>query len=120
VETSGPAALARLRGGEAFDAVLCDVAMPKLGGIELHRELARADAAQAERFVFMTGGACTPEAAAFLERTAQPVVEKPVARERLHAAIRPLLARRRAPGPSSAVGPERRPGQPGLTAARAR
>jgi CheY-like chemotaxis protein len=48
VETSSPRAR-----GERFDAILCDVEMPELTGIELHDRVRRISPAAA-RMIFMT------------------------------------------------------------------
>lgn len=77
VASSGSEALELLLGGGRFDAVLCDLMMPGMSGIDLYRALeARAPGAEA-RLVFMTGGAFTAEAEAFLDEVANPRVEKP-------------------------------------------
>ena len=75
--TSGPAALARLRGGERYDLVFCDLLMPGMTGVELHAELQRLDPALAGRMVFLTGGAFTPATQAFLARPGVEFIEKP-------------------------------------------
>jgi len=49
-----------------YVAVLCDVMMPQMSGIDLYEEVARLLPGDEERFVFMTGGAFTNEARAFL------------------------------------------------------
>jgi CheY-like chemotaxis protein len=50
-----------------FDLILCDLMMPKMTGMEVWKEVARGAPHLAERFVFVTGGAFTQEARAFLE-----------------------------------------------------
>ncbi len=40
----GRRALERLRAGERFDVILCDLMMPELTGMDLHAELAKIDA----------------------------------------------------------------------------
>jgi signal transduction histidine kinase/CheY-like chemotaxis protein len=78
VETSGRAALARLRAGERYDRILCDVMMPEMDGIAFHEELSRHDPALAARVVFMTGGAFGERTARFVEEQGGAVLEKPV------------------------------------------
>jgi CheY-like chemotaxis protein len=60
-----------------FDAVLCDLMMPGMSGIELYRALKVRAPGMEERLVFMTGGAFTTEAEAFLDEVSNARVEKP-------------------------------------------
>jgi len=66
-----------LLGRESFDVILCDLMMPKMSGIELFAHLLRDHPAAAERVVFLTGGAFTPEAREFLAQIDNPWLEKP-------------------------------------------
>ena len=75
--TDARAALERLQRGERYDVVLCNVMMPFMGGPELHAEVARLAPEQAERMIFMTGGAFTPAAHEFLDRVPNDRIEKP-------------------------------------------
>jgi CheY-like chemotaxis protein len=77
VETDPVAALGRVAQGERFDLVLCDVMMPGLTGMDLHEAVARLDPAQAARMVFMTGGAFSARARAFLADPARVWLAKP-------------------------------------------
>ena len=89
--TSARDALHRCAAGERFDVVLCDLMMPDLNGMDLHAAVLDLDAAQAERFVFLTGGAFTDRAASFLERSTNPCVEKPYDSKSLKALVRDLV-----------------------------
>lgn len=75
--SSGQQALELLLGGGPFDAVLCDLMMPGMSGIELFRALKARAPGLEERLVFMTGGAFTAEAESFLDEVSNPRVEKP-------------------------------------------
>ncbi len=86
--TRAAEALARIDRGERYDAILCDLMMPEVTGMELHRELTARHPDASRRVVFVTGGAFTPEARAFLDRVPNPRVDKPVDRANLEAAIR--------------------------------
>jgi CheY-like chemotaxis protein len=90
-KTSARDALAHLRAGEPCDIVICDVMMPEMTGIELHAELERTDPATADKIVFMTGGAFTPSARAFLEKVRNPRVDKPIDWPALKALVHNLV-----------------------------
>jgi signal transduction histidine kinase/CheY-like chemotaxis protein len=94
VETSARAALARLQAGERFAAILCDLMMPGMTGMELHAELARTRPADAERVIFLTGGAFTTAACDYLEAVPNPRFEKPFDTAALTAAIAALARTR--------------------------
>jgi CheY-like chemotaxis protein/two-component sensor histidine kinase len=93
---SGPAALLLLEAGERFDLILCDLLMPGMSGMALHAALARLSPALAERMVFLSGGAFTPEARDFLAVPGRECIDKPFDLEAIRGAIgRHLLP----PGP---------------------
>jgi CheY-like chemotaxis protein/two-component sensor histidine kinase len=75
--TSARHALELVAGGSRYDLVLCDLMMPQITGMEVHETVAKIDKAQADRIVFMTGGAFTERARAFFETTNNQRIEKP-------------------------------------------
>ena len=75
--SSGQRALDMMLSGPPFDAVLCDLMMPGMSGIELFEAVKAAAPGMEERLVFMTGGAFTPEAEAFLDEISNARAEKP-------------------------------------------
>jgi CheY-like chemotaxis protein/two-component sensor histidine kinase len=75
--TSGKEALARIASGERFDAILSDLMMPEVTGMELYEELSKIAPAQARSMIFMTGGAFTEVAREFLDRVPNTRLEKP-------------------------------------------
>ena len=77
VVMSARQALDMVVSGDRFDAILSDLMMPEMTGMELHATLARSLPDQAGRMIFMTGGAFSPDAAAFLEQGLHPWIEKP-------------------------------------------
>jgi len=89
----GREALERLAGGERFDAILCDLLMPRMTGMDLFEQLAATDLEQARRMVFLTGGAFTPRARVFLETVPNPRLEKPMRREELREVLDEMLRR---------------------------
>lgn len=96
VLVSARRALEKLTGTEArYDVVLCDLMMPEMTGMDLYDALAQVDSRAAERIVFITGGAFTATARTFLERVANPRVEKPFDPEALRQLVRSEVARAR-------------------------
>jgi CheY-like chemotaxis protein len=83
-------ALDRLIGGEHFDAIVCDLMMPGMSGMEFHEHLARTLPEYVGRVVFMTGGAFTKEACQFLASIPTPHIEKPFSEAALRLAIEAL------------------------------
>jgi CheY-like chemotaxis protein/two-component sensor histidine kinase len=86
--TDPPAAVERVRAGERYDVILCDLMMPGMTGMDVHAAVVAIDEEQARRMVFMTGGAYTSRASEFLERVENPRVEKPLDRAALRSLIR--------------------------------
>lgn len=62
---------------QPFDLILCDVMMPNGGGERFWAELLVRRPVLMNRVVFMTGGAATQEARAFVRRQPRPVLIKP-------------------------------------------
>jgi CheY-like chemotaxis protein len=75
--TSAAAALVLCSDGSKFDMILCDLIMPDMTGMDLHREIARVAPELVDRMVFLTGGAFTTKARQFLSESAGEHVEKP-------------------------------------------
>ena len=85
---SARAALARLMQSPNVDAILCDLMMPEMSGMQFHAELARTLPALAEKVIFVTGGAFTPAARAFLDEVPNPRLDKPFDTRALRAVLR--------------------------------
>lgn len=66
-----------LDGGAGFDVILCDLMMPGTSGMDLYERLHAKAPDQAERMIFMTGGAFTTRARTFLDQVKNPWFEKP-------------------------------------------
>ncbi|QRN96079.1 PAS domain S-box protein [Archangium violaceum] len=81
------AALKMLDGGSRFDLILCDVMMPGMTGMDLYAELNRFAPDQAQRVVFMTGGAFTPRALSFLQEVPNAKLSKPLDLRQLRALV---------------------------------
>ncbi|MBX5483805.1 MAG: PAS domain S-box protein [Myxococcaceae bacterium] len=88
--TDGRVGLQRIQGGERYDAVVCDLMMPSMTGMEFYEQLRRIDGALAERTGFITGGTFTPPAREFASKMTGRIIEKPFMAEDLHAFVRSL------------------------------
>jgi PAS domain S-box-containing protein len=86
----GRRALERIRSGERYDVILCDLMMPEITGMDLYAEMGRIAPDQIDKFVFVTGGAFTPRARDFLERIPNARVEKPIDFQNLKLLLRNL------------------------------
>ena len=85
-------ALRRIQAGERWDAILFDLQMPELDGIELFEQLQLTRPELAGRVAFITGGAFTPRALAFLDRNTRPTLSKPIDAEALREVVARLIA----------------------------
>lgn len=74
---SGAAAFALLSQDRAYDAILCDLMMPEISGMEVHAWVQDEAPELLSRMVFMTGGAFTRNASDFLEQVQNRHLEKP-------------------------------------------
>jgi PAS domain S-box-containing protein len=83
------------RGAQGFDAVLCDLMMPGMTGMELFDVIKREDPQLAARVVFMTGGVSMHGVADFLERVPNRTLEKPFDVAELRRTLQSLVARSR-------------------------
>jgi signal transduction histidine kinase len=90
--TGGKEAVKRIAGGERFDVILSDVMMPEVTGMELYERLAVIAPDQAQRMIFVTGGAFTTAAREFLDRVPNPRIEKPVEATNLLAIVAGLVS----------------------------
>jgi len=89
--SSGAEAIELIGSGERFDVVLCDLMMPNVTGDQCYQRVSEIAPAQAARFVFMSGGAFTASARAFLETTQHPTLEKPFDLELLRSVVQQVV-----------------------------
>jgi CheY-like chemotaxis protein len=80
-------ALARVEAGGKFDAVVCDINMPSMTGMQFYDAIARISPPLAQRMIFVTATPSAPDVTAFIERTGCMCLAKPVRREALKQAI---------------------------------
>jgi CheY-like chemotaxis protein len=102
VETrlGGREALRLFQDDRNFDVVLCDLQMPEMSGAEVYAAARSAWPELADRFIFITGGAFSPEARRFLDEAAISCINKPFQVEELLDLIDRRVA---ALGPRSAA-----------------
>jgi PAS domain S-box-containing protein len=93
VFTSARAALAELQAGVSYDAVVCDVMMPEMSGVDFHAELSNTHLALSKEVIFLTGGAFTVRARDFLDRVPNPRLDKPFDSERFRALVNRQMSR---------------------------
>jgi PAS domain S-box-containing protein len=91
VVTTAQEALTRIAAGAEFDVILSDLMMPGMSGMDLYGVLVRQNPKMAARVVFVTGGAFTPEANAFLDRIANERMEKPFHFKQLRELVRKFV-----------------------------
>ena len=89
--SSAGSAVALLDAGALFDVVFCDLMMPEMTGMDFHDWVTKHRPALCKRLVFITGGAVGTRSQEFIERMADPVVEKPFDRSVIAARIAKIL-----------------------------
>ena len=89
--TSGAEALTLFQRGERFDVVLCDLMMPGMPGFDLHEQLRVLAPDQADRMIFMTGGATTTRAREFVASRPGGVLQKPVSMDTVRETVEHLF-----------------------------
>jgi signal transduction histidine kinase/CheY-like chemotaxis protein len=88
----GRDAVDHIAAGARFDAIVSDVMMPNMTGIELTEELQRIAPDQARRLIFLSGGAFTAQARIRLDELGAPQLEKPVTAKELRACVSRIVA----------------------------
>lgn len=83
-----------------FDAILCDLQMPEMSGMELYAKIEARYPELARRFIFSTGGAFSSEARRFLDRGVT-CIGKPFRAEELLALIETKMAERNSESPEA-------------------
>ncbi len=90
---SGDQALAELGRDASFDVIVSDVMMPGMTGSEFRDHVARSFPRLANKMIFMSGGAFTDDARAFVDQLGDLCLEKPFEmaqlRERMMSVVAP-------------------------------
>jgi two-component system NtrC family sensor kinase len=84
-------ALNRIRKGEIFDAILCDMWMPWMSGLELMRNLENTDATQAKKVIFISGDTFTRLETAVMSSSASGCLSKPFTLKGMLAKVRDVV-----------------------------
>jgi PAS domain S-box-containing protein len=85
-------ALARLRAGELFDIVFCDVSMPMMTGLDLHAAIERSLPQLATRVVMMTSGEDDPRSKDLTKKVKTLVLEKPIDMDQVRDLVAQILS----------------------------
>ena len=91
VSSTAKEALRLLTAGQHFDVIFSDLMMPEMSGMEFYDQVCRVLPDQLERMVFMTGGAFTPAARAFLDEIPNERLEKPFDAHNVRALVQRFL-----------------------------
>ncbi|HEV8613787.1 MAG TPA: ATP-binding protein, partial [Gemmatimonadales bacterium] len=62
---------------DAYDAIISDLRMPGVSGMEIHDRLAAVDPAGLRKLIVISGDTASAEIAEFLGRLRQPIIQKP-------------------------------------------
>ena len=73
------------------DAVVCDMLLPDISGVDVYQRAIAADPSYRQRFAVATGASNIPFVAAFLASFSGPVLYKPVDAAQLSIAVRTCL-----------------------------
>ena len=93
IAANGMEAMDYLRTGN-YDAVLCDLMMPRLDGQALYEDVVRDCPHLSDRFLFVTGQPSRKAGFSdFVSRTRNGLIEKPFDIQQLRLAIREVLQR---------------------------
>jgi two-component system nitrogen regulation response regulator NtrX len=90
VAFDGEQALLKVKVHE-YDAVICDLKMPKLRGNEFYLKAKEMRPTLADRFIFITGFATDPNIALFLNKHGVKYLVKPFAVQGLISCVKQLL-----------------------------
>jgi signal transduction histidine kinase len=71
-------ALARIASGQSFNAILCDLMMPEMTGMDFYAALRDKHPELSDRVIFMSGGGLTAAAREFLATVPNRRIEKPI------------------------------------------
>jgi CheY-like chemotaxis protein len=76
--SGGGDALAQLEAGEAVDVVFCDLKMPEIDGVQVHRAISEHHPDLCRRFVFLTGGVTDEATRNYVQSSGALILSKPI------------------------------------------
>lgn len=88
---SGREAIQLFARGSGYDAILCDLVMGDLTGVDVYEHLSRHHPGQERRILFMSGGAFTARTQDFMASVPNPRLEKPFNAGLADAMIRAII-----------------------------
>ena len=80
---------------QSFDAILCDLILPTMSGMEVYRHACKHTPDNAQRFIFLTGGSLDRKTDDFLAEVKNPVLEKPFDTKRMRELVDQVIGRHR-------------------------
>ena len=80
-----------LQSGARFDAIICDVFMPLMNGMDFYEKVRALDPDQAARIVFLTGASTQQDVRAFLAAVPNRRLDKPFSPLALEAVIDDMM-----------------------------
>jgi two-component system NtrC family sensor kinase len=84
----GEKATALLAQGSRYAAILCDLFMPDLNGVQLYERILAIDRSQAERIIFVSGGIYTQEIQSQISLLKNPLLQKPFTLDQIRQVVR--------------------------------
>jgi CheY-like chemotaxis protein len=92
VRTTGKEGLEAIENGGSFDAILCDLMLPGLTGVDLYTATVMKHPELASRFVFISGGSFAAGTLEFFNRVRNPVLRKPMSPTELREVLRQVVS----------------------------
>lgn len=83
----------RLLETNEYDVVVCDLMMPKMGGVEVYRQLDKRWPELLDRTLFITGGAYSPTESELAATLGERLLSKPIPAATLRGRVQDLLQR---------------------------
>jgi len=78
---------------EAFDAIVCDVRMPRMDGYRFYEAVQAHNSLLSRRIVFASGDTATPAIRTFIAKTGAVLLPKPCGLDEIHEALQAVLRR---------------------------